>query len=75
MLDIKKPKVGIVGEILVKFSPVANNYLVELLEQEGAEAVAPDLTDFFLYSFYNMNFKSEHLGMKFCEASSLGFVY
>ena len=64
MLDIKKPKVGIVGEILVKFSPVANNYLVELLEQEGAEAVVPDLTDFFLYSFYNMNFKSEHLGMK-----------
>ena len=37
---------------------------MELLEQEGAEAVVPDLTDFFLYSFYNMNFKSEHLGMK-----------
>ena len=36
---IKKPRVGIVGEILVKFSPSANNYLVDLLESEGAEAV------------------------------------
>ena len=41
MLDIQKPRVGIVGEILVKFLPAANNYLVELLEQEGAEAVVP----------------------------------
>ena len=33
-LDIKKPKVGIVGEILVKFSPLANNHVVELLSQK-----------------------------------------
>lgn len=64
MLDIKKPRVGVVGEILVKFLPAANNYLVELLEAEGAEAVVPDLTDFFLYCFYNTNFKAENLGMK-----------
>jgi predicted CoA-substrate-specific enzyme activase len=63
-LDVKKPKVGIVGEILVKFSPLANNHLVELLEHEGAEAVMPDLMDFLLYCFYNTNFKAEHLGMK-----------
>ncbi len=63
MLDIKKPRVGVVGEILVKFSPTANNYLVDLLEQEGAEAVVPDLLDFFLYCFYNNNFKAEKLGM------------
>ncbi len=62
--DMKKPKVGIVGEILVKFSPLANNNLVELLEAEGAEAVMPDLTDFLLYCFYNTNFKAEHLGFK-----------
>lgn len=43
---MKKPKVGIVGEILVKFSPLANNHIVELLESEGAEAVMPDLMDF-----------------------------
>lgn len=62
ILDIKKPRVGVVGEILVKFSPTANNDLVGLLEQEGAEAVVPDLLDFFLYCFYNNNFKAEKLG-------------
>ena len=60
--DIKKPRVGIVGEILVKFLPAANNHLAELLESEGAEAVVPDLTDFLLYSFYTANFKEENLG-------------
>ena len=63
ILDMKKPRVGIVGEILVKFAPAANNHLVELLEQEGAEAVVPDLVDFFLYCFYNSNFKADQLGM------------
>ena len=62
--DIVKPRVGIVGEILVKFLPSANNYLVELLEAEGAEAVVPDLLDFFLYSAYNSNFKVRYLGKK-----------
>ncbi|MDE7068404.1 MAG: 2-hydroxyacyl-CoA dehydratase, partial [Schaedlerella arabinosiphila] len=37
VLDTQKPRVGVVGEILVKFLPAANNYLVELLESEGAE--------------------------------------
>jgi len=63
LLDIQKPRVGIVGEILVKFMPAANNHLVDLLEQEGAEAVVPDLIDFLLYCFYNTNFKAENLGM------------
>ena len=60
--DVKKPRVGIVGEILVKFSPTANNHIVDLLESEGAEAVMPDLMDFLLYCFYNSNFKAENLG-------------
>lgn len=63
ILDIQKPKVGVVGEILVKFLPAANNYLVELLESEGAEAVVPDLMDFLLYSFKNCEFKYKYLGM------------
>ena len=63
ILDIQKPRVGIVGEILVKFMPAANNYLVELLESEGAEAVVPDLLDFLFYCFYNSNFKAKELGM------------
>jgi predicted nucleotide-binding protein (sugar kinase/HSP70/actin superfamily) len=62
--DEKKPRVGVVGEILVKFMPAANNHLVDLLEKEGAEAVVPDLMDFLLYCFYNQNFKSEYLGFK-----------
>ena len=62
--NVTKPKVGIVGEILVKFSPLANNHVVELLEAEGAEAVMPDLLDFLLYCFYNSNFKADNLGGK-----------
>ena len=57
-----KPIVGIVGEILVKFAPAANNHLVELLESEGAEAVVPDLLDFMLYCFYNQIYKAQELG-------------
>ena len=34
------------------------------LEEEGAEAVCPDLMDFFMYSLYNANFKAEYLGKK-----------
>ena len=60
--EIPKPRVGIVGEILVKFAPAANNHLVELLESEGAEAVVPDLLDFMLYCFYNQIYKAEELG-------------
>ena len=72
--DLRKPRVGIVGEILVKFSPAGNNHLVELLESEGAEAVMPDLLDFMLYCFYNQIYKAEELGMskKTARISSLG---
>ena len=60
--ETRKPRVGIVGEILVKFAPAANNYLVDLLENEGAEAVCPDLIDFMYYCFYNQIYKADHLG-------------
>ena len=59
-----KPRVGIVGEILVKYMPLANNHLVELLEKEGAEAVVPDLMDFMNYSLYNTVYKVKYLGDK-----------
>lgn len=52
-----KPKVGLVGEILVKFHPTANNNVVDIVEKEGAEAVMPGLTDFFLYCAYNTDYK------------------
>ena len=62
ILSTTKPKVGVVGEILVKFHPTANNDIVTLIENEGAEAVVPDLLDFFLYTFFNSNFRHKHLG-------------
>ncbi len=58
---LKKPRVGVVGEILVKYMPLANNHVVELLEKEGAEAVVPDMMDFFNYSIYNGVYKYEFL--------------
>ena len=60
LLDIKKPRVGLVGEILVKFHPTANNQIVDIIEAEGGEAVMPDLIDFFQYGFYNSIYKHEH---------------
>lgn len=51
--QLHKPRVGLVGEILVKYHPTANNYLVDLLESEGAEVVVPDMLDFFLYCSYD----------------------
>ena len=56
-----KPKVGLVGEILVKFHPTANNNVVSLVEAEGAEAVMPGLTDFLLYSAYGLDYKYRYL--------------
>ena len=60
--DMKKPRVGIVGEILVKFLPLANNQLVDLLEREGAEAVMPDLLDFLSYCAFDADYKAKYLG-------------
>ncbi|ERI89612.1 putative CoA-substrate-specific enzyme activase [Clostridiales bacterium oral taxon 876 str. F0540] len=59
--DIIKPKVGLVGEILVKFHPTANNNVIDVIEKEGAEAVMPDLMDFMLYCAYDANFKYKYL--------------
>lgn len=64
LIEQEKPKVGVVGEILVKFLPFANNHLVELLEREGAEAVVPDLLDFFLYSLHGQVYNHQELAGK-----------
>lgn len=60
--DIQKPRVGVVGEILVKYSKTANNDIVSIIESEGAEAVVPDIIGFMNYSLYNQIWKSDHLG-------------
>lgn len=71
---VVKPRVGIVGEILVKFSPMANNHITDLLEAEGAEAVMPDLLDFFLYCLFNNYFRSENYsaGWKYSALATIG---
>ncbi len=52
-----KPKVGIVGEVLVKYMPVANNHLTDILEAEGAEVVVPDFVEFLEYCFWNNTYR------------------
>ncbi|MGI6722240.1 MAG: acyl-CoA dehydratase activase-related protein [Anaerovoracaceae bacterium] len=64
---LKKPKVGVVGEILVKYHPTANNNIVDVIESEGGEAVVLDLIDFFLYGFQSKTFNYEHLSGSFKE--------
>jgi predicted CoA-substrate-specific enzyme activase len=64
LLDVKKPRVGVVGEILVKYHPTANNDIVGIIEEEGAEAVVPDLMDYLLYSSYNARFRNKYLAGK-----------
>lgn len=59
--NVWKPRVGIVGEILVKYHPTANNGLEEILAAEGAEVVMPSLLDFYLYLAYDAIAKRELL--------------
>ena len=64
----KKPRVGLVGEILVKYHPTANNNIVKIVEDAGAEAVVPDLIDFFNYCAYDTNYKHKYLsGKKYAQ--------
>ena len=57
----EKPKVGIVGEILIKYHPFGNNYVNELLLKEGAEVVMPDLMGFVKYVIMNSIVKQKLL--------------
>jgi predicted nucleotide-binding protein (sugar kinase/HSP70/actin superfamily) len=58
---IKKPRVGIIGEVLVKFHPTANNNLVSSLEKEGAEVVVPNLMDTIIYFVLDDVYKHKYL--------------
>ena len=44
--SVEKPKVGIVGEVLIKYHPFGNNFIANKLEEEGAEVVLPDFMGF-----------------------------
>jgi len=64
LLDIpRKPRVGVVGEILVKFQPDANNNVIGVIEDEGCEAVMPGLMGFFLQSLETGQWRYENFGL------------
>ena len=62
---------GVVGEILVKFHPTANNHVVDVIEAEGCEAVVPGLLDFFLYSMSNAQVQKDELGSSAAARASM----
>lgn len=70
LILVTKPRVGIVGEILIKFHPDANNKIVEVIEAEGGEAVVPDFLDFMFYCLYNPIYKADQMG----KNKMLGFL-
>ena len=71
----RKPRVAIVGEIYVKYSPYANNNLTEFLEKQNCEVVYPSLSEFVLYCIYNMMEDYRRYGMKWLTAKVAGMLY
>ncbi|MCL2490561.1 MAG: acyl-CoA dehydratase activase-related protein [Propionibacteriaceae bacterium] len=64
LLDIpRKPRIGVVGEILVKFQPDANNNVVGVIENEGCEAVLPGITSFLIYGMAPAQWRLDNLGV------------
>ena len=61
--SVEKVKVGIVGEIYLKYAPLGNNDLEEYLMSEGAEVVNSGLLDFCLYCVYNQLFDKDLYGI------------
>ena len=72
---VQKPRVGIVGEIFVKYSPLGNNRLEEFLVREGAEVVIPGLLDFCLYVVYNNMEDARLYGINKAMAKVYGLAY
>ncbi len=70
-----KIKVGVVGEIFVKYSPLGNNNLEKFLLSEGAEVVCPGLLDFCLYSVYSSISDYKLYGMKKGRQIAMRAVY
>lgn len=70
------PKVGIVGEIFLKFHPFAQRHVVDWLVTQGIEVVYPSLADFFLQGFVNAkNRKENHVGNKYLPEFVIDFFY
>ena len=57
----RRPRIGIVGEIYVKFSPIASNDIVRAIEANGGEAETSGMLDFFLYGSLDSHFQRKHM--------------
>ncbi len=77
MRKTPKVRVGVVGEIFVKYSPLGNNGLENFLVQEGAEVVVPGLIDFCLFSIYNqiIDYKLYGKGKKVYPLYKIAYNY
>ena len=73
--SVRKPRVGIVGEIFVKFSPLGNNNLEKFLIAEGAQPVLPGLLEFVMYMVYDTIADAELYGVHRFKKFLMGFVY
>lgn len=71
----KKVKVGVVGEIYVKYSPIGNNKLEEFLLSENCEPVIPALMDFALYCIINVVNDRKLYGHSALKAFAFNLVY
>jgi predicted CoA-substrate-specific enzyme activase len=73
----RRPLVGLVGEILLKYHPDANNRAAEIVEKEGGEAVVTDLMDFALYCFYDHVFNYKYLAGSWrdCLSGLTGIIF
>ncbi len=69
-----RPKIGLVGEILLKYHPDANNHAVKIVESEGGEAVLPDFTDFMLYVLYDEVYRWRNCNGSLKRAAVSGFL-
>ncbi|MGL4991772.1 MAG: 2-hydroxyglutaryl-CoA dehydratase [Sarcina sp.] len=71
LIKEEKIKVGIVGEIYMKYSPIGNNHLEDFLREEGCEVVMSGVCDFFLYCLTNSEIDNRLYGL---NKNSKGFV-
>ena len=72
---VPKVKVGIVGEIYVKYSPLGNSHLEDFLLSEGCEPVVPALMDFILYCVVNNLNDAKFYGRRSIATPAFGFAY
>jgi predicted nucleotide-binding protein (sugar kinase/HSP70/actin superfamily) len=67
-------KVGIVGEIYMKYSPLGNNHLQEYLEEQGCEVMVPSMMGFLYYGIDNAITDRKYYGGRFISANATQYI-